>query len=97
MNGHANGIPRPLDHNFRDCRKLQLLLHVIADLQIIVQKRREFLRRRVPARAPVPIHVQAKADWINFLSHIFTLISSWSSESASASLIFDLAQSLLLA
>ena len=78
MNGHTNGIPRPLDHNFRDRRKLQLLLHVVANLQIIVQKRGEFLWRRVPARAPVAIHVQAEADWINFLSHKFTLIVSCS-------------------
>src|SRR4029077_16792195 len=93
VNGYANGIPRPLDHNFRDCRKLQLLLHVVANLQIIVQKRGEFLRRSVPARAPVAIHVQAEADWINFLSHIFIVIVSWSSEPALASLIFDPARS----
>src|SRR5262245_33357463 len=43
MNGYANGIPCALDHNFRDRCKLQLFLHVIANLQIIVQKRGEFL------------------------------------------------------
>src|SRR4029077_7132900 len=69
VNGYANGIPRPLDHNFRDCRILQLLLHVVANLQIVVQKRGKFLWRSVPARAPVAIHVQAEPDWINFLSH----------------------------
>src|SRR4029077_15318270 len=89
VNGYANGIPRPLDHNFRDCRKLQLLLHVVANLQIIVQKRGEFLWRSVPARAPVAIHIQAEPDWINFLSYIFIVIVSSSLEPASSSLIFD--------
>src|SRR5207247_7247415 len=34
-----------------------------------VQKCRQFLRRGVPARAPVAIHTEAKSNRINFLSH----------------------------
>src|SRR5205814_10663325 len=34
-----------------------------------MQKRRQLLRRGVPARAPVAIHTKAKSNWINFLSH----------------------------
>src|SRR5207247_9444775 len=61
--------PRPLDHNLRNRSELQLLLHIIPNLQVAVQKRRKFLRRSVPARPPVTIHAQAKPRWINFLSH----------------------------
>src|SRR4029077_10528771 len=57
---------------------LQLLLHVIANLQIVVQKRGEFLRRGVPARSPVAIHIQAEPNWINFLSHnVATSLPTW--------------------
>src|SRR5262249_41447287 len=34
VNGHANGIPRPLDHNLRDGCELQFFLYVITNLQV---------------------------------------------------------------
>src|SRR5262245_17340991 len=36
VNGHTNGIPSPLNHDFGDCCELKLLLHVIANLQVVV-------------------------------------------------------------
>src|SRR5438045_8110385 len=36
-----------------------------------MQKFRQLLRRRIPARAPVAVHAQAEANRINFLSHKF--------------------------
>src|SRR6266566_5779891 len=68
-NRHANAVPRPLDHNLRDGGELQFFLHVAANFQIAMQKRRQFLRRSIPARTPVAAHAQAKPNWINFLSH----------------------------
>src|SRR6266480_480917 len=68
-NCNANTVPRAFDHNFRNRGELQLLLHITANLQIAMQKRRQLLRRGVPARAPVAIHTKAKSNWINFLSH----------------------------
>src|SRR5205814_608331 len=38
VDGHPNGIPRALNHNFRNGRELQLLLHIISNLQVAVQK-----------------------------------------------------------
>src|SRR6266566_383636 len=68
-NRHANAVPRPLDHDLRDGGELQFFLHIAANFQIAMQKRRQFLRRSVPARTPVAVHAQAKPNWINFLSH----------------------------
>src|SRR5207247_105320 len=58
-----------LDHDFRDCCELQFLFHVIANLEIAMEKRRHFLGRGVPLRTPVTVHRETKADWVNFLSH----------------------------
>ncbi len=40
VNGHANAVPGALDDDLGDRRKLQLLLHVIADLDIAMEKSR---------------------------------------------------------
>src|SRR4030095_11006685 len=68
-NGYPNRIPRPFDHDFRNRGEQKLLLHVIANLDIAVQKLRHLLRGCIPARPPIAVHTQSKSNRINFLSH----------------------------
>src|SRR5947207_10275851 len=69
VNRHPDAVPGPLDHDLRDGGKLELLLHIIANLKIAVEKSRHFLGRGVPLRTPVAVHPETKTNWINFLSH----------------------------
>src|SRR5205823_3239626 len=72
-NSYPNRIPRSFDHDLRNRGEQQLLLHVIANLDVAVQKLRHLLRGCVPARPPVTVHAQSKSNWINFLSHKISL------------------------
>src|SRR5205085_8477003 len=49
--------------------ELKFPLHVIANLNVTVQKFRHLLWRRIPARSPVAVYPQSESNRINFLTH----------------------------
>src|SRR5215471_4792702 len=69
VDGDAGVLRRPLDHHLADRGVREALLQVIADLEVLVQHRREVLAVRVPARGPVLVDAEPEADRMNFLSH----------------------------
>src|SRR6266850_755641 len=60
---------RTLDHHFADRGVRQFLLQEVANLDVLLQHRREILGVRVPARRPVALHRQPEPGRVNFLSH----------------------------
>src|SRR5690606_42000164 len=53
----------------------ELLLQKLTHLEIRVDVRRETLRRRLPLRCPLARNAEAISDWIDFLTHKYSLRS----------------------
>src|SRR5436190_1068581 len=65
----ARVLRRALDRDARDRRVRELPLQVLADPDVLAERRLEVLGVRVPARRPVAGHRQAEAGRMDFLSH----------------------------
>jgi hypothetical protein len=72
VHGEARVLGRTLDDDAADRSVLQLLLQVSAGLQVFVEHLSEVAIASVPARRPVTGYCQAKASWVNLLSHRVT-------------------------
>ena len=72
----ANTIRITLDHDLRETRVDEALLHVLADLLILDEERAERLLRREPAAAPRAVDRQAKACGVDFLTHYLLSLPS---------------------
>src|SRR5690606_12395983 len=78
VNGHAALLVRTLDDDLRDGSLLQLLLEILADLEILMEQRAVLAGVRVPAGVPGTVDAEAKADRIDFLTHYAASTSSTS-------------------
>src|SRR5262249_33729175 len=70
VDGDTRVLRRALDHHLADRGVRETLLQVVADLEVLVQHRREVLAVRVPARGPVLVDAEPEAGRMNFLSHM---------------------------
>src|SRR5690606_32818858 len=78
VNGDAALLVRALDHDLRDGGLLQLLLEILADLQVLVQQLAVLAGVGVPARVPGAVDAETQADRIDFLTHYAASTSSTS-------------------
>ena len=62
-------LRRPLDRHFGDRRVRELLLQVLAHLQVLRERRAVMLLVGEPLRAPVAVDREAEAGRMNLLSH----------------------------
>src|SRR5215475_5472426 len=69
LNGDAALLVRPLDHDLRHRRLLEILHQLLADLHVLVQQLAILVLARVPARIPGAVDAEAQADWIDLLTH----------------------------
>jgi len=76
VNGDAGVLGRTLDQDTRNRRVLELGLQVLAHLDVFRQHTGEITVIGIPTRGPVAADRQAKAGWMDFLSHI--LLASFS-------------------
>src|SRR5437868_7064497 len=67
--GDARVLGRALDHDLADGGVRELLLEVLAHLDVLGEHAGEILGVREPLRAPVAVHRQAEPDRIDLLSH----------------------------
>src|SRR5689334_2066837 len=67
--GDARVLGGALDHDLAHGRVRELLLQVLADLDVLGEHAREVLGVRVPLRSPVAVHREAKAGRVDLLSH----------------------------
>src|SRR5690242_7170767 len=67
--GDTRVLGGALDHDLAHGRVRELLLQVLADLDVLGEHAREVLGVRVPLRAPVAVHREAKAGRVDLLSH----------------------------
>src|SRR5206468_11410324 len=65
----ARVLGRPLDRHLGDGRVRQLLLQVLADLDVLVQRGRVVLAVREPLRSPVAVDRKAQPGLMYLLSH----------------------------
>src|SRR5689334_316501 len=72
----ARVLRRPLDRDLRDRRVRELLLQVLAHLEILGERARVMLRVGVPARAPVAVDREAEAGRMDLLSHVVSYFPS---------------------
>ena len=70
-NGDTGVFGRALDQHPRYGCVLELALEVLAHLDVLSQHAGEVTVIGIPARCPVAADRQAKAGWVDFLSHIF--------------------------
>src|SRR5262249_7494672 len=64
LDANAGNPSSPLLHALVD-----VLLDVLADIEILDQQIGEFLLARIPGALPIEHDAGAKADWTNFLTH----------------------------
>src|SRR4029453_17527778 len=69
MDGDAALLVRALDDALGDRRLLQLVLQVLADLDVLVQQVAVLASVGEPARIPRAVDAEAQADRIDFLAH----------------------------
>src|SRR5581483_4572479 len=69
MNGDAAFLVRPLDHDLRYRRLLELLQQGFADLHVFVQQRAIARLAREPPRIPGTVDAKPKPDRIDLLTH----------------------------
>src|SRR5499426_435149 len=69
LNGDAALLVRPLDHDLRHRRLLEVLHQLLADLDVLVQQLPVLVLAGVPARIPGAVDAEAQADWIDLLTH----------------------------
>ena len=69
MDRHAALLVRTLDHHLGHRSLLELLLQVLADLDVFVQQLAVFAGVGVPARIPGAVDAEAQPDRIDFLTH----------------------------
>src|ERR1022692_255440 len=74
--GDARVLGRALDRDLANRGVRKLLLQIRADLDVLVQYRREMLAVRVPLRRPVAIDGKAEPDRMYFLSHAYSFFPS---------------------
>src|ERR1700682_3479206 len=75
VNGYACVLGRAFDRDLAHRGVRELLLEIRADLDVLVQYRREVLAVGVPLRCPVAIDGQTEADRMYLLSHDLVLFS----------------------
>src|SRR5690606_24599575 len=75
MNRDVHLARRALDVDAAHGRLGKLLLQKLAHLEVRVHVRRKILRRRVPLRGPLARNAEANSDWIDFLTHNYSLRS----------------------
>src|SRR6516164_2883485 len=73
LNSNAALLVRPLDHDFRYRRLLEILHQLLADLHVLVQQLAVLVLAGVPARIPGAVDAEPQADWIDLLTHWFPL------------------------
>src|SRR5262245_47571579 len=89
MNRDAALFVRPFDHDARYAGLFQLVLQVIADLDVLLQELAILLFARVPARIPGAIDAEPKPDRIDLLTHqAFSLVLVWTRRLAGAAGFF---------
>src|SRR5215813_1009980 len=74
LNGDAALLMRPLDHDLRHRRLLEVLHQFFADLHVLVQQLPVLVLAGVPARVPGAVDAEPQADWIDLLTHRSTLL-----------------------
>ena len=62
-------LVRPLDHDLRYRRLLEVLHQLLADLHVLMQQLSVLALAGVPARVPGAVYAKPQADWIDFLTH----------------------------
>src|SRR5690606_1780659 len=71
-------LVRALDHDLRDSSLLELLLEILADLEILVQQPAVLTGVRIPARIPGAVDTETQTDRVDFLAHYAASTSSTS-------------------
>src|SRR5262249_24094876 len=69
LHGDPALLVRPLDHDLRHRRLLEILHQLLADLHILVQELPVLALARVPARIPGTVDAEPQADRIDLLTH----------------------------
>jgi len=69
VDGDAALLMRPLDHDARHRRLLELLHQLFADLDVLVQQVAVLVLAGEPARVPGAVDADAQPDRIDFLTH----------------------------
>src|SRR5215469_16687023 len=77
MNRDPRVLRRTLDRDLADGGMRELLAQEIADLYVLVQRRREMLAVRVPLRSPVAVDCESESGRIDLLSHVLVLVPSY--------------------
>src|SRR6185437_13757803 len=86
---YARILRRALYRHLRHRRMRELLLQVLAHLEVFGERRPVMLLVGEPLRAPVAIDGEAKAGWMNLLSHGVSLFSVADDDADVATLLAD--------